>query len=117
MNNREKWDQKYKLKIKTITVTLTEKDQKYFMDKLGKLPNAPELKKIAMNNPITIIQKKEHKELKEILFQLKKIGNNINQIAYNRNTNFEINEAYLRKKVAEINELTLLISKNIRNEN
>jgi hypothetical protein len=70
-----------------IGISIYEKDQVAMINKFGKILNATEAKSALLNNQIKIVHKTDNQEAKLLLVQLKRIGNNINQLAYQANVN------------------------------
>jgi hypothetical protein len=70
-----------------IGISIYEKDQIAMINKFGKILNGTEAKSALLNNQIKIVHKTDNQEAKLLLVQLKRIGNNINQLAYQANVN------------------------------
>lgn len=113
---RELYDEKYEQKRLRLSISLTQKEQQYFINSIGKIPTGFEIKKIAMEKPFITITKNVNPDLKELLYELKKIGVNINQIAHKRNAKFEVNNIVLEQEITRLNELTKHIYKTIKDE-
>jgi len=95
---------KYEEKRVRIYVNLREKEQAYFMKKMGKIPNAAELRDILMGREIKIISYTENPQYDLILKNLRRIGNNINQISRTLNANEAVNNDYIQRTLEELEE-------------
>lgn len=96
---------KEKTRNKEIKVRLTD-DEFEAIQNLAKsydLPTAVFIREQALNGKINFDKKEPPKIEKELLFQLAKIGNNINQIAYRLNAGF--------KDIDILTELSIIIDK------
>jgi hypothetical protein len=109
--------EKYEKKRKRVGLTLLESHQKYFIDKMGKIPTADQMLDILMDKPIKIIQIKRDPELRKLYTELSRIGNNLNQIAYNRNANSIINEETLMAYIDELMRIKQEVHIKIFHEN
>lgn len=73
---------KYDSKRKRINLTITKSVEEKLISKFGKYPNANEVLQALLENKVTIYTKVTDTNLIALLNEFKKIGNNINQIAF-----------------------------------
>lgn len=62
-----------------------------------------------------IPDKKLNSKVLELIFEIKRIGNNINQIAKHANTTGKVNELFLLEYINELNNLKVSIVDNLLN--
>lgn len=86
---------KHNKKRKMIQVSMYHKDRKMMIEKYGKMLNAYEAKKVLLTNEIMIIHQNKDPEISRAVVELKRIGNNINQLAYVANANMKIQEEFI----------------------
>lgn len=73
---------KHNKKRKIIGISLYHKDQKIMKEKYGCIMNATQAKKALLIGEFTVITRNEDPVLTQTITQLRKIGNNINQLAH-----------------------------------
>lgn len=111
MKNNSEIHKKHNAKRKTIQVSLYDNDRVKMIQKYGHLLNASEAKKILLQGKISIQIERDNTDLKVLIVQLKKIGNNINQLALNSNANKKfILEGELRLELFKLDEVLLKIN-------
>ncbi len=90
-------------KRKIIGVSLYHKDQKIMKEKYGCIMNATQAKKALLIGEFTVITRNEDPVLTQTITQLRKIGNNINQLAHLANAkNVVPAELVLMQHLSEI---------------
>ena len=109
MGERIEIHAKHNKKRKIIGVSLYEKDQKKMIQKFGKILNAREARIALLTNKITILEKKDNQDSKLMILELKRLGNNINQLAHIANISEEI---VLEHEIrVQLKELKMAINK------
>ena len=96
-------------KRKVLSCWINDKNRGKLVEKFGKLPDSKTVLSILLNEPI--VTKNIDQSKREFLFQLKQIGNNLNQISrslnQNNNQNFDKEIEFLlqeiKQKIKEIN--------------
>src|SRR6218665_1468420 len=79
-----------------IHFSLNESEQQTFLNLYGVPPNTAFVKELIFQKKEIKIVTTVHDETKDdLLFQLKKIGNNLNQIAWKINANYDIDSKEL----------------------
>lgn len=94
---------KYRKKLKRIMLEFTVEEQELFNEKFKFSLTQKKIKEILLNNSVTIINKVQNPEMIKIILELKKIGNNINQIA--RISNEKKHFEFFNELETYINEL------------
>lgn len=106
---RKEIHRKHNEKRKVISISVYENDQKKMIQKFGKILNAREARIALLTNKVTILEKKDNQDSKLMILELKRIGNNINQLAHIANVSEEI---VLEKEIKEqLKELKMAINK------
>ena len=82
-----KWQAKYDQKRLKKQVSFNQQEQELFMKMFGEEPNSPLIKEILFSSTVTKKVINIDESLNEKNFQLKKIGGNLNQIAWHLNAN------------------------------
>lgn len=109
---RKEINKRHNDKRKHIGVSLYENDRALMIKKYGKVLGGGEIKKIILNGEVIIKVKQDNTDINILIVQLRKIGNNINQLAHISNANN--NHLLENKLMLELNELkqTILDIKN-----
>lgn len=95
-------------KNQMICIRATEAQKKYILNQIKKnnINNISEyVLKCCMNKPITHIE-----GLEKVIYQLRKIGNNINQLAKKANQGIIINSSDVREIKIELQQIWLLLN-------
>lgn len=109
--------QKYEQKRTRINLSLRAVDLKKMKEKYGRVLTASEVKEIVLEDAIKIITKNRDPELSELIKQLSKIGNNLNQIARIANQKKDSAVAsFADLQAGELIELVMRIRKKIWND-
>lgn len=101
---------------KRVTILFNEKEYcqlKKIVEKSGGIEVSTLIRTLLFENKIPL--KYEDKNSKELVFQLTKIGNNINQIAYYFNVKKTLNPVLTIKQINELNKIKELLE-NIFNK-
>lgn len=107
---------KHNKKRKIIAISLYSKDRELMKQKYGKILNATQAKDILLTGEFTEVKVNVNEDpaLLEILKNLNKIGNNINQLAYIANARKEVpSEALLLRELRALHELRDLLEKEL----
>jgi hypothetical protein len=106
MEKAETKQQKHDKKRKKITISLYHSHELVLKQKLGFIPNATQVREILLNSEVNVITTIIDPLLPEAVTQLRKIGNNINQLANLANAKKEIPAvSMLKLQLMEIHEL------------
>lgn len=82
---KKETDKKHDLKRKRINISIYEKDEIQMKKKYGKLLSSTEIKNIVLEGEIVFKEKKDNTSINLLIVELKRIGNNINQLAHRAN--------------------------------
>jgi phosphomevalonate kinase len=94
---------KHNKKRKVIGISLYAKDRELMKKKFGKVLNANEAKRALLTGECMIITKNIDPEVSNAVVELKRVGNNLNQIAFLANAKKEIpSELILLQSLKEI---------------
>jgi hypothetical protein len=89
-----------------ISISLYHSHQIILKEKLGFIPNATQARDILLSGHVKVTTRNIDPILPDVLTQLRKIGNNINQMANLANAKKEVPaEAILKMQLMEIHEL------------
>ena len=82
----------YEKKRVRINISLSQKEQRKMKNKFHRILNGPEVKEIIMNDRITITNRNSDPQFPEVIRQLSKLGNNLNQLVRlaNQKKNFRV---------------------------
>lgn len=103
----------YEEKRIRITVSFNEKEQDKMDRIFKKVLGSDDIKNILFNNTFIIKEQKSFPQLNELIKELNKIGNNVNQIARKVNSNAIINKVVFEDTVKDINDLKFNILKEV----
>ena len=96
---------KHNKKRRIIGVSLYHKDQQIMKNKFGKILSATEAKQALLYDECLIITKKIDPEISKTVIELKRIGNNLNQLTFLANAQKNIPaELVLLEQLKEIKE-------------
>jgi hypothetical protein len=103
---KENKDKKHDSKRTRIQISLYAKDKLLMKTKYGKILTATEAKEILLKGELKLITRNHDPLLPEVRTQLRRIGNNINQMANLANAKKEIPAvSMLKLQLMEIHEL------------
>ncbi|MCF8414635.1 MAG: MobC family plasmid mobilization relaxosome protein [Crocinitomicaceae bacterium] len=103
---RENKDKKHDSKRTRIQISLYAKDKSLMKTKYGKILTATEAKEILLTGELKVITRNIDPLLPEVRTELRRIGNNINQLANLANAKKEIPAlSMLKLQLMEIHEL------------
>lgn len=103
---------KRRLRNKEISFRVTEYEHRRIMEQFsasGKLTLREYMTAAAIN---TYIINVEHKEIKELSYEINRIGNNINQIAHKVNVDDRVSLAQIRELQEDMDMIWRLLRKN-----
>ncbi len=110
MDERKETYKKHNAKRKKIQLSIYEADEKKMTARYGKILNATEVKKIVLEGVVVFKEKKDNTSINLMIVELKRIGNNINQLAHRANeSNRSLLETDLRFQLQVLNNKIELI--------
>ncbi len=99
---KKKYNPEWNSKRKIITVSFNEKELLRFEKKYGSILSGRILKEIAFQKELKIHHFVRDETKEELLFQLKKVGNNLNQISWKVQSNYRVQIDDQLKQVDEL---------------
>lgn len=109
---RQIWNPEWDKKRQIIKASLNENEQAQMITKYGVVLSSKMLKEIIFNESITVHTVIVDKTKEEHIFQLKKIGNNLNQIAWKLNANYDVDPKGIKILIEEVKKAIKSINEN-----
>lgn len=116
-NNEETKHTRYEQKRKRINLSLKAPEQRKMKEKYGCILTGAQVKEIVFQEHVKIISKNRDPYLSDVIIQLTKIGNNLNQIAKVANQQKIVTvEIFAKLQVDEIKMVVTEIRNHIWND-
>lgn len=109
---KQVWNPEWDKNRTIIRVSLNQEEKDKVEKKYGKLPSSGEIKDIILHETVKVFSIIRDESKHETIFQLQKIGNNLNQIAWKSNSNNIVDPEEVKKLLLKIDELITKINAN-----
>ena len=99
------WNPEWDKNRRIIKASLNEEEQQRMIRKYGVVLSSSMLKDIIFSNNVIVRSVIRDETKEELVFQLKKMGNNLNQIAWKINSNYDVDPVQVTELLNKINQL------------
>lgn len=99
------WNPEWNKNRITLRISLNKKEQELMIKKYGVIPNSTQIKDVLFDEKVFIRQFIRDETKEELIFQLKKIGNNLNQLAWKANSGYQVKQDLVDSILSELEQL------------